>query len=199
MEESLKLATQVVLLLAAVIGLYKGAKIATKGASLAEGRFSSFLAIANVLGSILLFPAFIMLFIGIISIGISVASKADSQPPVVNRLDSLLLPGLQQDDSSQLMIHGANLMTSFSERDKTLEGSVLWSLRAKRFALAVAEASAITDRGSHDRTLAMVTDTLLKYRFYSLAIKSASAIVDIDDRDKKLRYVIRSAERHGFP
>jgi hypothetical protein len=197
MSDFVKLATEIVLLLTAVVGLYKGSQIVVKGTSSEDGAFSSFLGIAAVLGSILLFPLFIVAFIGIIRLASAGVADRDSTARKVYSIDSLSSSRSVQ-DSSRMLLEAAARMLGPNDHDDTLEGSVNWALRKSLFPLAVAEADAIIGPNAHDRVLEAITDTLLRHSQYSLAIKAAGAIVGPTSRDEKLRFVIRSAERYGF-
>lgn len=204
MEETIRLATQVVILLTAVVGLYKvvianpGGKAESKKQSTAfskDGPFDFMFSMIGIYGGVLVPMLFMFGLIWLIN-AMSTSSSPKAQ---VGRLqaESTTVEASRLPPNEKNLFHQYEVALSISsstDRDVAFTQIVRSSLREKAYAVSVAAAMGITASHKRDEALSYIAESAAKSGEGATAAKAVAAISSKPARDEVAKKVLVGLE-----
>lgn len=214
MEEKIKLATQVLVLLGALIGLIqimKAGSVSTKRkkaeqtATQLPGSFDHLIELIGIYGAMLMPLLYMVAFMGLISLmstcstssSSSTAKLGQKSTEISNDLDHA---SLSTDEKRILKrIEAASGIHDIADRDRLMTQAVSEALRAKSHRVAIKAALEISKIASQDDALESTMSAALQAGDHDSALRAARAIKAVSKHDAALAHIFKSLDLPSSP
>lgn len=158
----MELAIQIVVLITALVGLYKAATFDTGGSGkdkrTSDHPLGAFLEMAGVFGMILIIPLVMLAFMWITTASIGLVSKKPVREPV---------PITAAASDAAYLLNAATSLRSYDAQDLGIKEALEMALRTRDFGVALAAADSLRDSGEREAALKRIVEKISNKPFKS--------------------------------